>query len=150
MVRAAASATAPTRICSRVRMAACIVNEIIAPPCYGQGYRRPHSFAPSIRDVEQRTAIGAAAFQAGKVAAVAHAPAVVEPGNVDARSEHARTMRLAGPPARIRDAHRGREAEAFRRAAMQLWRRRERLLQVPALSGGCGPRQHQKQKDEDC
>ena len=69
------------------------------------------------------------------LAAIGRVPAVVQPIVVDARNEHAAAVRLAGPPACVGDAHRGREAQALRRAAMQLRFRHERLLQVPALAG---------------
>src|SRR5713226_6986825 len=93
-----------------------------------------------IRPIEQGAAVGAAAFQARQIASVAHAPAVVQPIVVDTGNEDAAAVRLAGSPACVGDAHRGREAQALRRAAMQLRFRHERLLQVPALA--CAGERH--------
>src|SRR5262249_48337345 len=102
---------------------------------------------PSVGQIEERSAIGATALQAGEVAAIAYIPAVVEPNVVDARDENAAAMRSAGSPAGIRDSDRGREAQALRRAAVQLRVRRDRLLKIPTLARarerGKGECQHQ-------
>ena len=92
--------------------------------------------APSLRQIEEGAAVGAATFQAGKIAPIGYVPAVVQPIVIRAGDEHAAAMRFASPPACVGDAHRGRDAQALRCAAMELRFWHERRLQIPALARG--------------
>src|SRR5436309_11977557 len=60
--------------------------------------------AASLRDVEQRPAIGAAPLEAGQIAAVVHCPAIVEPVVIGTGHEDAPAICPASAPARVRDA----------------------------------------------